>query len=313
MKEYILNNLKEYMAAYKHKQLGDFEFNNKLIDCVKDLNELDLSDINKCRINRIPKIFIYGGAKSFFNKYYTINKVNFMPSNVIENLMINNWNGDVDQFVKDYNSTVFKISPFILPVRYIYEDIFVGNLEVQMPLLPNVSHDYFKDIEPSFFRINLPNDKTRLTTSAYIHELTHAMVASNKYVIEEYYNVEVLSIFNELLYTYDTNRSLFNISLGKRLNEIYLCFMEIYDHETENDPENFNEFFYHDIIKYLTSTLKATMLLRLYLESNNKEAFIKLINQCFTGEDSLENVLYDIGVTYEDSIDPSHIRKLIRK
>ena len=309
--ETTTDNIKDIMAIHNYTNFGDFVYDDNLLKCIQSINEIDFAGLDISHQRNIPKFFTTLGTKAFFNKYYEIGKVNFIPEEiynyVFDELKITN----VEDYVELYNSLITQANPFVIPTSRTLSSRFDGKLQSIIPIINNESHEYLNDLNVSYSKIFLPKQNTKITTSVYIHELTHALINSKDKIVEDYYNSEVLSIFNELLYVHDINPSLFNIILIDRILNICVNYNSIYNYNS--GIENTSELEYHESIKYLTSTLKAIMLLRLYLESINKETFIKLINQCFTGEDSLENVLYDIGVTYEDSIDPSHIRKLIRK
>ena len=72
------------------------------------------------------------------------------------------------------------------------EDIFSGS--VTEVLTNNPKHHII------FREINLSSTTSEHTSASYIHEITHTQLDRLKGTIKEYYNSEVLSLFNEFFH-----------------------------------------------------------------------------------------------------------------
>lgn len=316
-----MEDLNDYMLLHGHKELGNFELTDELIEVIKDINDIEVPFKNGSRFNYIFKGSMKRDAYDFYNKLYNIHEVGYLSDKKLSRLLNDKHILSIDDVINYFNKAAKMINPFDLPIIYNIDNVNGGRLKTQV--LVTEDHDYFEELLPKlnlyFTGIYLPKTTSDISTASYIHELTHSQLESNKGTIEEFHNAEVISIFNELLYAYCRNKDLFYYLLITRINGILLNFNSIYEYKTNESGENiledrtYTEFDYHTDIKYLTSTLKAFKLLALYIGNSKsaKDYIIHQINSAMDGYRSLEESLNNVNVTYDNSLNSDYVRRLI--
>ena len=317
-----MEDLNDYMLLHGHKGLGDFELTDELIEAIKEINTFEVPFKNGTQFKYIHKITMKKHARKFMEQYYNLHKVGYLSDVKLISLLHNKKIGTIGDLIDSYNDGAIYLDPFRLPVDFNIKSVNGGTLLTQA--LVTEDHEYFKELLPElnlyFSRIYLPKSTTDISTASYVHEITHSQLESNKGIIEEFHNAEVISIFNELLYAYNHSEKLFNYLLMNRLNSLFMSFNSMYEYKTNNSGKNiledrvYTEFDYHTDIKYLSSTLKAFKLLALFIGDDklNSKYIIHQINRVFDGQRTLEECLSDFNVTLDNSIDPKYTRSLIR-
>lgn len=316
-----MEDLNDYMLLHGHKTLGDFELSDELTSAVCEINEIEVPLQNGTRFNYISEFKMRKNAKEFFNDYYKLHNVGYLPDKKLYKLVKSKKIASIEDIIEEYNNAAKMVSPFKLPINYNINNVNGGTLITQA--LVTEDHEYFEQLLPYlnlyFTGINLSKSVTDITTSSYIHEITHSQIESHKTAVDEFHNAEVLSIFNELFYAYKHDITLFDFLLMNRLNGIFMSFNSIYTFKTSKSGKNiiegrdYTEFDYHTDIKYLTSTLKALKLLSCYIDKKPNTSFIThQISRVFEGQRTVEDCLSDLNVTLENSMNPDNIKKLIR-
>ena len=316
-----LNDLNNTIPLRGHKELGEFNFDDYFIEAIKVINNEEFPEVNGMKFSKIPKFTLKPKAKTFFNKYYKLHDIRFLPSVLLGYIVNNNSIKDVQDLANLFNKACIDISPYNLPIQFNINNVNGGTLSSQV-ILTHLE-DFNKELMPllnvAYTDIRLSKTVTSITVASYIHEITHSQVDHYKRVIEEFYNSEVLSIFNELLYSYDLkNKNVFFYQLANRLNHLFNCFNSMYLYKFEGKTEGvlekgtYTEFDYHTDAKYLLSILKAINMFALCLDDEDfKEYLISQIQTIFDGKRTVEEMLYDIDVNNETSLNPEHIRKLV--
>ena len=184
----------------------------------------------------------------------------------------------------------------------------------------NTFKELLSKLEMYFTHICLPIRKTEIATANYVHEITHTQLESHKGIIEEYYNSEVLSIFNELFYLYSIgDKKAYTQLLVKRINDILDYFLRMYEFkkytfmQSVNEDHTYNEYDYHSDLRYTLSTLKAIKLLPSVMTDDMvlKYHTINLINKVFSGNMSVEELLDKVGIDNENILDTENIKRVL--
>ena len=323
MIQHTIDVLDEYMILHGHTRTGEFNLDNKITKCIVELNEYEIPKIYKGGNKVIAKHSLKKHASTFFNDFYNLHKIGYLPDNKLKNILNDRRIRDIQDITDVYNSSVKFIHPFKLPIKYNLDSINGGTLVTQSVLTEE--RKYHKELLASinmyFTNIELPKRVTEVTTASYIHEITHSQLESYKGIIEEYYNAEVISIFNELLYAYYySDKKVFDELLVNRLNSIFLCFNAIYEYieapfiNNIRNAKEYGEFDFHGDVKYLISTLKALKMMIICTSDDNIKKYhvINQVNRVFNGDFTVEELLDKIEVNTENSLDPNGIKKLIR-
>ena len=203
------------------------------------------------------------------------------------------------------------IHPFALPVKKIPDtDIFYGcSHEV---LTYQTGAEVCSDLKYRW--IELSKDLTELAVLAYTHEITHTQLNHIPGLIEDYNNIEFLSIFLELIEASESpNPNLLHAHDYYRLRELREIVNELdkyYDTENEDIKDVLLEG-----TSYLHSTLKAYHLFDKYLSGdiNFRRTVMVGIQRVFSHHMSVEEFLSYFNITYENSINEEIFQKHIRR
>jgi len=318
-----IDDLDDYMLLHGHKRTGDFKLNDKLINCIVDINNLDIPEINNNIIKSLSKFLLKKHAYTFFNDYYNIHEIGYLSDNKLKALLNNKEISTTSDISDIYNKSAKMIDPFKLPINYKLDSINGGTLVTQSILTEDetLHKELLNKLNLYFTNIELPKRTTEVSTSSYIHEITHSQLESHKGIIEDFNNVEVLSIFNELLYAYNyCEPIIFKKLLTNRLNSLFLSFNSIYEYKEANFIKSviggieYGEFDYHTDIKYLISTLKA---LKLFIKCTGddrvtKYHIINLINKVFNGDMTVEELLDKVEINQDNILESNYINKLLK-
>lgn len=317
-----IDDINEYNLFHGHKRIGDFEFTDSFIEKIKAINELKLPEIKVDDNKPLMKHILKKHAYAFFNDYYKLHDIGYLPDNKAIKIKSDKEIETCDDIAEIYNKSASYIDPFKLPTIFDKKDIYDGVLNPQIINTCVNDNRLFRELLPKldvyFTHINLPMRKTEITTANYVHEITHTQLESQKGIIEEYYNSEVLSIFNELFYLYSIgDKKAYTQLLVKRINDIFDSFTNMYEFERHNfiksvnKDHTYNEFDYHSDLKYTLSTLKAIRLLPSVMTDDMvlKYHTINLINKVFNGNLSVEELLDKVEIDNENILNPDNITR----
>jgi hypothetical protein len=153
---------------------------------------------------------------------------------------------------------------------------------------------------------------TTETITAYIHELIHTQLESQKGVVQDYHNREIVSIFIEYLSALlidekgDLLRKVQNTRWDDFFNSVYFLNQYIDTYEFMNRKI--------EASIYIVSSLKAENLFNMYLNSNNKdkEMMLQNIQDIFDGKITVEDFLEKYNITFENSKKENIITKHLK-
>ena len=253
-------------------------------------------------------------AKKFF-KNNLINLHNILVEKELETeMLIYDW--DINKIKKHkelYNRIMNAsklTSPFSIPIVYDKElDSDFGYLNWRLYNFNN--EEFLSKIKPIYQNIELASATTNYSPIAYIHELVHTQVDTNKDSINKYYNAEVASIFFEMVAALQKDKS------GKLLRDaILIRYSELLSniellHVCQNKKKRFEEAITASM--YIVSTLKANKLFDIYLESNTvtRSVIMNKMQLLFDGKVNLESVLTDLDINKKNSSDINILKKHI--
>ena len=228
-------------------------------------------------------------AQTFLRYYYKLRKVPYLHMSKVLGFNIH--------FIRQVN-------PLKLPINLIpSEDIFSGSVTEILPK-GGKPHIIFREI-------NLSQVVSEHTSASYVHEITHTQLDRLKGSIKEYYNLEVLSIFNELFHAaiLDKEERMLRLNDSRRIHEMSVTAQELRDHHTGKSKMSRDELL--DCCKYLVSGLKAYNLFITFYNANDelKNEILDDIQSVFDGYITLEELLLKYDITYESSQDKQKLTK----
>ena len=290
------------------------ELSEKLVDLAVVLAKNEEYENSGFKATVLEPKLILRDSKVFLKEKFIIHKVAHADELMLKLRLNGKLVRDEKELIKLYNGIGTLVDPFELPVNFVQEPYYYGNVSLLTSL--NDSENFLKHMKLFFKSIELSNKTNYMTGVCYVHEIVHTQLESIKGIVRDYYNSEVLSIFVELLYAYEKNLEVFRETLKNRINMFLLEFDSLYNY-IHNGICVEKEGLWHNVIacKYLVSTVKAFHLFNNYylgdeIEKNN---IIWMIQRVFSGFKSLEEVLLELGITYENSLDDRHVLSLINK
>ena len=199
------------------------------------------------------------------------------------------------------------VNPLKLPVNLVQgDDIFSGSVtEIITNRNPHII----------FSEINLNGQTTEQTSSSYVHEITHTQLDRLKGSIQEYYNMEVLSIFNELFHAsiLDNDERILRLNDSRRIYEMSISAQELRDHHDGKSLMSRDELL--DCCKYLISDLKAYKLFAIFYSANDtiKNEILDDIQSIFDGFMTVEELLAKYEITLESIENSPQILKYYKR
>ena len=321
MKTSTMEDLEEYLIFHGHR-MGclSFHTDEKLGKAIREISDYIPKEPIDVSFSRISHFRMVADAKRFFHEHFKLHDVGYLK----DKKLLKKLNGkDVSStydIAKIYNSSAKMVSPFKLPLKYLNSSFYDASLVHQTIDVedPSLRKELFSQLNVYFTGIILPKILTPIATPIYIHEITHTQVSSWKGVIEDYYNVEVLSIFTELLYSYYNDPLLFQTEFMLRLDHLKKCSdaMLLYDSDKGDlmRKEEISEVQYHSNAQYLISTFKALNMLQLYVGSDEdiQSYILECCQKVFDGDCSLEEALSRLDVTTDDSIHSRYVKGIFK-
>ncbi len=230
-------------------------------------------------------------AQNFFNTKFKLHKVPYKGEiRCSLDYYILKYIPGIEIPLKLHNVSRY-VHPFDLPIRYTEDD------QPDCMVVENITYmnteSFLNRMIISYKEIVLPSNITELTSSSYVHEITHTQLSHIKGIIKDYYNSEVLSIFLEILNVYESNNSnrLLPLQDACRLLEIKEDLNILITHH--NGVIISKEEDLIDASKYSISILKAYGLFIEYINGSSslKKYILTCIQNIFNGDLCLEELL----------------------
>ena len=314
-----MTDISQYTLLHGNKYISDLKMDEQLLNTISKIADLDTSKLNNIDCKYILRRNIKKHGEEFFKKYFKLHSVGYLSDSHLSKIFHKKNINNIDKIVDLYNNSATFVSPFKLPVYYKYKELFSGTLVTQT-LITNKeeqNNKLLKNINMYFSGIILPKTNTEISTTCYIHEITHCQLESFKGVIDDYNNEEVISIFLELLYSYLRDKNIHKIVLLNRIEHLILCYGNILDYDKKEKESNneINSFNNNANIKYLKSILKAFKMFDEFQRSNIeiKKYYINQIQKSFNGESTVEEILSNLEISFSESIDSKYVKRIVNR
>lgn len=287
------------------------EISEKLVDLAVMLatnEDYDKTDYDATFVQ--PKL-ILKDSRIFLREKFVLHQVPYADEVMLKLKLHGRLVKGEKDLLKLYNKVGINMDPFEIPVKFVREPYYYGNVS----LLTNLSDDeeFLKNMKLYFKSIDLGHRTCSMSSVCYVHEIIHTQLESLKGIVRDYYNGEVLSIFMELLYAEETNPILYRETLKNRINLFILEYDSLFNYI--NGGINKELVKWHNVIscKYIVSTLKAFNLYSKYVREDEigKSNILYLVQKVISGVNSLEEMLEELDITYDNSLEPGHVATLI--
>lgn len=267
---------------------------DSLCETLNNLSTLDINNISK-KVRQMSLQDVFRDTKYFLDYNYRLHKVPYVKYYKVGKLLM--------QMVKN-------ISPYKLPLIGIEtEDFLVGSIieEYQVDK-ENQPYVLFRGIE-------LTKKTNEQSSATYVHEITHSQIDSIQGSIKNFYNMEVICLFNELYHSavLDSNEERLKFNDARRIFEMKTIASELSSHEkgiTILPRDTLLE-----DCKYLISDLKAYNLFITFYYGNNKIKceILDCIQAIFDGYMTVEELLDKFDITYESSQEEKKLLKYFNR
>ncbi len=308
-----IKDLNNYNLLHGHKKISNFVIDEKLTNTITNISHVEINNIKDSYIKYISKFKMKKLTKKFLDNYISLHNVGFLSNKKLQN-MVNKLNvSSIYELAYVYNESAVSLDPYKIPINYVHKNVLDGTLNVQT--LVTEDEKYFKELFPLlniyFTDIDLSYYVTEITPACYVHEIIHSQLESHKGIIKNYINTEVLSIFFELLYTFEYNKNIYNVILLNRINYIISCYNNMYRYKN-NMSKKYNEYNYYSDAKYIVSTLIAFNLFDKYINYNDKKELLINIQNVLNGSLYLEEYLKKYNATYDESLSDTYIKRIFK-
>ena len=252
-------------------------------------------------------------SKDFMSSLFTLHDVGYLDSRTLTSLLLNSFSGDVENIACCYNSSAKIIDPYKLPIKYDELDMEDSILKESMIVLRDKEKilELLKKINVYFRYILMSNGCDYNWAASFSHVITHSQLDSNKGIINDFYNGEVIPIFVELLHAYEIADYVFCGTLLNKVQDMLIDFFNIMNFDTKSDVDLYNK---NMNMRYIISTMKAINLFELYIRSSDsvRKEMISSIQANFDGKLLVEDTLKRFDINIESSEDPNKVIQLLR-
>lgn len=258
-------------------------------DLLEVVNYLESLHLKKKILREETLSTVLQSSEKFLNSYYDLHYIPVILEEEIEH-----------QYVK--------MNPYHLPVVLSDIDESCVSVVEEFVIKENKKYLYSKYIE-------MPLHFTKMTALSRTHEITHTQLNHMLGLIQEYYHSELLSIFNEFLHasTMDDEEEVLRAYMMERMIEVIFIvrWLERYSIEKkEDDRENLIEG-----SCYCESIMEGWYLFYQYYYGDRytKDLIIYSVQRVFDGKVTLEEMLTELGITFEKSQDAKLLRKYMER
>lgn len=296
-------------ALEGYKTLGSkVEFSYELVEMLHRMSEYGIYDFDEEYESNLFDVVEIG--KSILEKQYQIHDIDYCPADRVHEIEYRAMaisssarRGETfDDFYKFVEDNVFRISPFELPVL-LYDVESIAKIEACALGIP--TKEEISKTKKYYIDILLGGLVTDLSASIYAHEITHSQIPIGGCL--NYQNREVLSIFNEYLVAHEIDPSgdLLQRVMYLRSDSFKNCILTLNREEEYSKSELLNA------SVYVTSTLQAIHLFSKYVNGNDeeKDRIINGIQNVFDGKSTVEDLLSNNGITFNNSCNKELIKK----
>lgn len=293
-----LNNL---MHGYSEDN-SILRLDNELISLAVELAETDFQDDYVLKTEGHTRKSIRINSRKFLESKFKLYDVPFATDAMILEGLKDKEISSIGELVSIYNDIGVYLDPFKVPVYYVNKPYYYGVSSLQAT---DCFNEEFLRQKKNFVQlIELSKTTSEFSSLCHVHEVMHLELERLKGSVTSILHSEVLSIFMELVYAYehDNSGALLRKDSLIRLNYLLYEFNELYTRYTANPDEKVD---LRNVFssKYISSILVAFNLFDMYF--NGDEIFRKYImnriQSVFDGNRTLEDILNELGISYDSS------------
>ncbi len=265
--------------------------------------ELTSIEINLSPVRALSLKQVSMGARDFFRGHLKLYPIYYADSVKL----ISDVQEKKPETIKDWKRIVVKhrkkINPFNLPMTTSDE----GN-----PI--TAIHHYsgpinfmyaIKDTHPIFSSIELSFPITFQTIPSYVHEITHSQIMNRMGSVQNYNHKELLPFFLELASSQELDDVTNNI-IKSMLDTVTSSISDILSY-------GYSDEIISNRMSYIISIMEAFHFYALYSSSNDsiKKAIMKDIQNTFKGKITIEDILDNYHISFDNSKDKKYVIHLL--
>jgi len=259
---------------------------------------------------------VFEKAKEILDGYFSLHKVPYLSMERLNAIMQDVVSCDgatiisnkLDEVITRIKENSILVSPYDLPVKFEEGHSMVGNIEKNMLLIPD--DNFLRNCPTTFSNFTLGNNITQLSIATYGHEIVHTQLESIKGSCKHYHNREVVSIFIEKLMSLELDPSgeLLRKSEEMRFRDLAENLSILYS------GVKFTRTQLVEASIYTNSILQATHLFDRYINGDvtTQMSILTGIQKIFDGEATVEDLLGNNNITFENSINLNLVKKHLR-
>lgn len=263
---------------------------------------------------RIATSDIVPKAKGIMEKYFKLHDISYISDEGFTTILQGISVGDVTSVDSERLNEIKErvegmsetISPFDLPLDFIPGHFMVG--EIKKPIILLDDEDFLKSQRLLFSKITLGDNATLLSSATAAHEYTHSQLESVRGSCKHYHNREVLPIFMEKLAVLELDPSgkLLEISSRMRNRDLFENIAVL-----SGGLDNFSRTELVESSVYVNSILQANALFDRYINGSDdvQGNILNGIQAVFDGESTVEALLDNMGVNFENSAKAAMVKK----
>lgn len=283
------------------------DINERLLKFASSLATIDFLDTYK--LQRTPsRQTILTTSEYFLTTKFKLYPISYASDYLIKKKLNNQEVSSIQELITLYNSVGYDISPFKIPIHFVNKPYYHGTVSLQTSLC--FEEEFLKQMKIYARYIELSNKTSEFSSLCHIHEIIHLELERLKGSVENYLHSEILSIFMEQVYAYEQDKT--NLLLRKNtLNRLNYFFLEL--HSLLHN--NLSAFEQSISSKYIVSILISYQLFTIYLQGDNhtKKYLLSNIQDIFNGQQTLEEMLTKLNITYENSIEESNFINILKR
>lgn len=313
-------NTNDYIILYDHNTIDDFQLSDDLKSVIKFFSEIKYEDIDTIKLPTISKFKMWTDSRAFMNGKFRLHKVGYLNDKKLSKVMNNSLVFRFEDVASIFNSHINYRNPYFIPIEFSHDNILGGSL-VSQSILPEEDEEFKKLqelLKPCFSKIILPKKLTSISPISYSHEIVHSQVMSQKGSVENFHNIEVLSIYIELLHAYESSSECFRLDLFNRMEHALANFYSLFIYKNGDRKilgDNYDELKFHIDAQYLQSILVAFNLMNKTLYGTNKtrKYILDQLQKVFDGIITVEDFMERVHCSYQESLDSKYAMRLLKK
>lgn len=303
--------LEEYKIIYGFDDVSLIEMNSKLGEFAYFLSNIEI-DSEDFKLKNSSKKTELQKAKKFLNSRFVMHNVHYLSDKdllKLDGIDIK----DITDLINLYNRLGKNISCFKIPISYVDNSPFYGTVSQHLNICGY--KEFLQNMKLYIKRIKLSKQITNVTGMCYVHELIHTQLCRERGMIRDFKNVEVLSIFMELVYclegSFDEKDLIYLIK--RRIDYFILEFYKLFQYYFENDGK-IRKIDALLSSKYVESIAIALQMFIIYIDISllEKKVILESIQKVFDGDICLEDMLNNYGLSLEKSLNKDNINRLLK-